>query len=106
ERMKMEVIASIIHEPKVLFLDEPTIGLDINSKQKIRDFLRKIQKEKGITILLTSHDMADVEKVCDRVIVINKGTKVYDGDLSDLNSKYQSYKFVKLTFFKLPDVSK
>ncbi len=102
ERMKMELIGAILHDPDVLFLDEPTIGLDIISKQKIREFLRKIQKEMDVTMLLTSHDMDDVEKVCDRVIVINKGMKVYDDKIGNLTEKYNSDKFVKLIFEKMP----
>lgn len=98
ERMKLELIGSIIHMPKILFLDEPTIGLDVIAKQKIRDFLRKVQKEFGVTILLTSHDMDDIEQVCDRVIVINHGAKIYDDTLEKLNSKYNEFKFVKCYF--------
>lgn len=103
ERMKMELIASILHNPEVLFLDEPTIGLDILSKQKVREFLREIQKNSEITILLTSHDMADVEKVCDRVIVINKGKKVYDDAISTLLEKYSQKRYIKFIFRKVPD---
>ncbi len=94
ERMKMELIGSLIHKPEVLFLDEPTIGLDISSKQKIRGFLREIQKS-GVTILLTSHDMDDIERVCDRVIVINNGVKVYDNSINKLIQKYSTYKYIK-----------
>jgi ABC-2 type transport system ATP-binding protein len=103
ERMKMELIASILHNPDVLFLDEPTIGLDILSKQKVREFLRQIQKNSEITLLLTSHDMADVEKVCDRVIVINKGKKVYDDEISQLLSKYTKNRYIELFFKKIPE---
>jgi len=103
ERMKMELIGSLLHSPEILFLDEPTIGLDIISKQKIREFLRHIQKESNITILLTSHDMDDVEKVCDRVVVINKGQKVYDNKLVTLMQKYNQQRFVKFTFSEVVD---
>lgn len=103
ERMKMELIASILHSPKVLFLDEPTIGLDITSKKNVRTFLKEIQKKSNITLVLTSHDMDDVEKVCDRVIVINKGKKVYDGDLQKLVGEYNQIKFIKVYFEILPD---
>lgn len=97
ERMKMELIGSLLHNPEVLFLDEPTIGLDITSKQKIRKFLREIQKT-GVTILLTSHDMDDIEHVCDRVIVINHGQKVYDNTIDKLTTKYGKYKYIKFIF--------
>jgi ABC-2 type transport system ATP-binding protein len=98
ERMKLELIGSILHDPKVLFLDEPTIGLDIVSKKKVRDFLRQIQKKYRTTIILTSHDMVDVETVCDRVIVISKGEKVYDGLLDELWSEYSQDKIVDFYF--------
>ena len=96
ERMKMEMIASIIHEPDIVYLDEPTIGLDVISKQKIRAFLRQIQRETGITVLLTSHDMDDVEQVCDRVIVINKGELIFDGQMHSLLKKYRDKKYLKI----------
>lgn len=98
ERMKMELIGAILHNPEVLFLDEPTIGLDIISKQKIRKFLREAQSKYGVTMLLTSHDMDDVESVCDRVIVINHGKKIYDDLIVNLTSKYNKEKFVKFYF--------
>jgi ABC-2 type transport system ATP-binding protein len=103
ERMKMELIGAILHSPKVLFLDEPTIGLDIISKQKIRDFLREIQRTSKITILLTSHDMDDVEKVCDRVIVITEGQKVYDDSISKLTAEYQKFRYVTFVFIQKPE---
>lgn len=103
ERMKMELIGAILHNPEILFLDEPTIGLDILSKQKIREFLRKIQKESNITIILTSHDMDDIEKVCDRVIVITQGKKIYDDSMDRLISKYQSEKYVQVKFNQKPN---
>jgi len=102
ERMKIELIGAILHKPDVLFLDEPTIGLDITSKKNIRKFLRDLQKNSNITILLTSHDMEDVEKVCDRVIIINKGEKVYDNKLTDLQNNYKNEKFIKVYFEELP----
>lgn len=102
ERMKMELIGAILHDPEVLFLDEPTIGLDIISKQKVRDFLREIQRKYNVTMVLTSHDMDDIEKVCDRVIVINKGRKVYDNSIKTLTYKYNKSKFIKLIFEDKP----
>jgi ABC-2 type transport system ATP-binding protein len=96
ERMKFELIASILHSPDVLFLDEPTIGLDIVSRQKIRTFLREVQKKSGATLLLTSHDMDDVEKVTDRVIVINQGSIVFNDSMSKLLYKYKNKKYVTL----------
>ena len=86
ERMKMELIASLLHRPKVLFLDEPTIGLDVVSQRAVRNFLRAYNKRHKVTILLTSHYMADIQELCERVIVIHKGQKIYDGDLDRLET--------------------
>jgi ABC-2 type transport system ATP-binding protein len=86
ERMKMELIAALLHRPRVLFLDEPTIGLDVISQKAVRLFLREYNRKYRVTILLTSHYMADIQELCDRVIVINKGKKIYDGSLDRLES--------------------
>jgi ABC-2 type transport system ATP-binding protein len=86
ERMKMELIAALIHRPKVLFLDEPTIGLDIVSQRAVRMFLRDYNRRHRVTIILTSHYMADIKELCERVIVIHKGIKIYDGALDRLES--------------------
>lgn len=86
ERMKMELIAALLHRPRVLFLDEPTIGLDVTSQKSVRQFLREYNRKHRVTILLTSHYMADIKELCDRVIVIHKGSKIYDGGLSRLES--------------------
>jgi ABC-2 type transport system ATP-binding protein len=98
ERMKMELIGAILHNPEILFLDEPTIGLDITTKKNIRQFLRKIQQETGVTLVLTSHDMDDIEHVCDRVIVITKGKKVYDDSLATLAGQYRKDRYVRMVF--------
>jgi ABC-2 type transport system ATP-binding protein len=87
ERMKMELIAALIHRPRVLFLDEPTIGLDVVSQKAVRGFLREYNRRYKVTILLTSHYMADIKELCERVIVIHRGRKIYDGDLSRLESE-------------------
>lgn len=86
ERMKMELIAALLHRPRVLFLDEPTIGLDVVSQRAVRNFLRDYNKRHRVTILLTSHYMADIQELCERVIVIHKGTKIYDGALARLEN--------------------
>ena len=86
ERMKMELIAALLHRPKVLFLDEPTIGLDVVSQRAVRNFLRAYNKRHRVTILLTSHYMADIQELCERVIVIHKGQKIYDGNLDRLET--------------------
>jgi ABC-2 type transport system ATP-binding protein len=84
ERMKCEVAASLLHSPEVLFLDEPTIGLDVISQVRIREFLRDYNARTGITVILTSHYMADIEALCKRVIIINAGRAVFDGKLKEL----------------------
>jgi ABC-2 type transport system ATP-binding protein len=86
ERMKMELIAALLHRPRVLFLDEPTIGLDVVSQKAVRQFLREYNRKYRVTILLTSHYMADIKELCERVIVIHKGTKIYDGALDRLEN--------------------
>lgn len=97
ERMKMELIAGLLHRPKIVFFDEPTIGLDIFSQETIRDFIRDFQKKYNATIMLTSHYMEDVKKLCTRLIIINKGLILYDGKLSTIVEKYSKFKIVKLT---------
>ena len=99
QRLKMELVGAILHRPKLLFLDEPTIGLDVVSKRKIRNFLRYLHKEEGTTIILTSHEMADIEMVSDRVIVINSGEVVFDNTLEKLMHNYQDKKYLTVTFF-------
>jgi ABC-2 type transport system ATP-binding protein len=86
ERMKMELIAALLHRPRVLFLDEPTIGLDVVSQKAVRQFLRDYNRRHRVTIVLTSHYMADIKELCERVIVIHKGTKIYDGALDRLEN--------------------
>ena len=86
ERMKMELIAALLHRPRVLFLDEPTIGLDVVSQKAVRQFLRDYNRRHRVTILLTSHYMADIQELCERVIVIHKGRKIYDGALDRLET--------------------
>lgn len=103
ERMKLELIGAILHNPKVLFLDEPTIGLDIISKKNIRIFLRDVQKRFGTTLLLTSHDMDDVEKVCDRVVIINHGQMIYDNFLDSLLTNYRKERVVTFYFDNVPE---
>lgn len=100
ERMKCELIAALLHQPKVLLLDEPTIGLDVVSQQSVREFIRQYNTEFNTTIILTSHYMDDVEALCKRVIIIDHGTIAYDGDLQQLKQKYTDTKILKLSFEK------
>ncbi len=100
ERMKMELIASLIHRPKVIFLDEPTIGLDIISQKKIRDFLKYYNQQEKVTIILTSHYMDDIEDLCKRTIIINSGKVVYDGALKRVNEMFDAKKLLKIQFYQ------
>lgn len=97
QRMRCEIVASLIHNPKVLFLDEPTIGLDITAKAIIRNLIRQQALEEETTLLLTSHDTDDMEKVCDRVIVINKGKLIFDDSLTTLRDSYLNKKYLEIT---------
>ena len=100
QRMKCELIAALIHKPKVLFLDEPTIGLDVVMQQKLRDFVKEYNKRYKATILLTSHYMKDVEQLCERIIIIDHGKVLYDGSLADIVKKYSQYKAISVVFEK------
>ncbi|MBL8062556.1 MAG: ATP-binding cassette domain-containing protein [Anaerolineales bacterium] len=94
ERMKMEIIGALLHKPKILFLDEPTLGLDVTMQKRIRTFIAEYNKRYGATVLLTSHYMADVEALCKRVIVIHHGQLLFDGDLAALVEKFSAFKTV------------
>lgn len=98
ERMKMELIVALLHNPKILFLDEPTIGLDAIAGKQVRKFLREVNEEKGTTILLTSHYMEDIKALCKRSVVINHGRKIYDGGTEQLFEQYQDNKRIIVTF--------
>jgi ABC-2 type transport system ATP-binding protein len=95
ERMKMELIAALLHRPRVLFLDEPTIGLDVVSQRSVRQFIRDYNRRHRVTILLTSHYMADIQELCQRVIVIHRGRKIYDGSLNRLDASGARRKIVR-----------
>jgi len=97
ERMKMEIIGALLHRPKMLFLDEPTIGLDVTMQRRIRRFIAEYNRRHGATVILTSHYMADVEALCERVIVIHHGHILYDGGLSGLVEQFSAYKKVGVT---------
>ena len=98
ERMKMELIAALLHRPRVLFLDEPTIGLDVVSQKRIRDFVGEHNRRTRTTVLLTSHYMGDIQALCQRVIVINAGQIIYDGDLAAIVQRYALDKVITATF--------
>ena len=87
--MRCEIAAALLHRPKILFLDEPTIGLDVVSKIQVREFIKKINRENGTTVILTTHDMQDIEALTDRIILIGKGKKLYDGSLAEIKERYK-----------------
>src|SRR5580692_11605913 len=105
ERMKMELIASLLHQPKVLFLDEPTIGLDVTSQKTVRDFIRRHNAQQKTTILLTSHYMADIQELCERVIIIDHGKLFFDGKLSEIVDRFADSKLVTIQCDKADQVS-
>jgi len=98
ERMKCELIAALLHQPRVLFLDEPTIGLDVVSSRVVRDFLRRHNQTRKTTILLTSHYMADIQELCERVIIIDHGTIFFDGRLDEILGRFAGHKIVTMRF--------
>jgi len=105
ERMRMELIAALLHSPDLLLLDEPTIGLDVVSQRKVQQFLKYYQKERQITVLLTSHYMKDVEALCQRAIIINDGQIKHDGPLEEIVDRFSQHKVIELQFAgtKLPE---
>jgi ABC-2 type transport system ATP-binding protein len=105
ERMKMELIASLLHQPKVLFLDEPTIGLDVVSQKIVREFIRRHNATQKTTILLTSHYMADIQELCERVIIIDHGKIFFDGKLSEIVDRFADFKLVTIQCEKANELS-
>jgi len=98
QRMRCEIAASLLHSPKILFLDEPTIGLDVVVKQQLRDLILQLSQREGVTVLLASHDVGDVEALCHRALVINEGCLIYDGTLNNLKSNYICSRTISLKF--------
>ena len=100
ERMKAELLAALVHQPKVLFLDEPTLGLDVNAQVSVREFLKNYNQRHKATILLTSHYMADITALCERVLLIHQGQLIYDGSLENLLNQFVPYREVKIEMAK------
>ncbi|MBN1372472.1 MAG: ATP-binding cassette domain-containing protein [Anaerolineaceae bacterium] len=106
QRMRADLCAALLHEPKLLFLDEPTIGLDVVAKEQIRRFVLDINHRRGVTVLLTTHDLTDVERLCERVMILDHGKLLYDGTLAALNGRFESAWTLKVDFEEeYPDVS-
>ena len=98
QKMKCELAGSLLHKPKILFLDEPTIGLDATSKLKVREFIKQINKEQKITVILTTHDMNDIEALTNKVIIIGKGQILYNGSFDEIKHKYKNYRTIEIEF--------
>ncbi|WP_130806102.1 ABC transporter ATP-binding protein [Senegalia massiliensis] len=103
ERMKCEFVNALLHQPKLVYLDEPTIGLDIVSKELIREFIKNVNKEKGTTFIITTHDISDIENLCKKISIINKGEKVFDDSLEDLKFYYENKKLISVILSKKVD---
>ncbi len=103
QRMRADIAAALLHSPEIVFFDEPTIGVDVVGKENIRSFIRELNAEDGVTMLFTTHDMQDIEKTCNRLIIINKGSKIYDGTLEGIRSLHGSSR--QLDVFFANDVS-
>jgi ABC-2 type transport system ATP-binding protein len=97
QRMRGDFAAALLHDPKIVYLDEPTIGLDVIAKEAIREFVRHINEERGTTIILTTHDLADVERLCRRIIIIDNGTIIYDGGIERIKEQYGTHRTLILT---------
>lgn len=103
ERMRCEIAAALLHRPKIVFLDEPTIGLDVVVKQRIRELIREMNRQEGTTIFLTSHDAGDIEQLCKRAIVINHGAIILDEKVSSMKRNYLTHKTIELKLVEAPD---
>lgn len=100
ERMKCELVCAMLHNPSLVYLDEPTIGLDVIAKQSVRTFVKQVNKDKGVTFILTTHDLDDIEDLCDNVTIINSGTIVYDDSLQKLKTYFDKKKVIEIRFLK------
>ena len=98
QRMRCEIAASLLHNPKVVFLDEPTIGLDVVAKERIREFIAKINRETGVTVILTTHDMSDIEKLCKRIVIIDLGKIIYDGNIDEIKDRFGKDRMLVVDF--------
>lgn len=104
QRMRADIAASLLHDPEIIFLDEPTIGLDVVVKKQIREFIKEINSERNVTVILTTHDMRDIEEICDRIIMIDKGTVVLDMPVADVSGKLGgALRSVIVDFEEIPD---
>jgi ABC-2 type transport system ATP-binding protein len=104
--MKADIVASMLHNPKLLFLDEPTIGLDVIAKENIRKTIKDLNQKYNTTVILTTHDLSDIESLCDRILLIDKGKIIYDGDLERIKASYGSKKIITFELKNMTDAEK
>lgn len=104
QRMRADIVAALLHSPQIVFFDEPTIGVDVVGKETIRTFIRELNREDGVTMLFTTHDMQDIEKTCNRLIIIDKGAKVYDGSLQGIRNTYGTTRQLDVEFGSGQDI--
>lgn len=105
QRMRADIVAALLHSPKIVFFDEPTIGVDVVGKETIRNFIRELNQQDNVTMLFTTHDMQDIEKTCDRLIIIDQGSKVYDGTLPGIRKRYGTTRQLDVEFTGSQDVA-
>ena len=105
QRMRADIVAALLHSPQIVFFDEPTIGVDVIGKETIRNFIRELNAEDEITMLFTTHDMQDIEKVCERLIVIDQGEKIYDGSVPGIREKYGTTRQLDVEFARLEQIA-
>ena len=104
QRMRADIVAALLHSPQIVFFDEPTIGVDVLGKETIREFIRELNAEDEVTMLFTTHDMQDIEKTCKRLIIIDKGAKMYDGSLQEIREKYGTSRQLVVEFVEETEV--
>lgn len=105
QRMRSDIAAALLHSPKLVFFDEPTIGLDVVAKERIREFIHHINKEQGVTMIFTSHDMQDIEKICHQLIIIDHGQKIFDGDISGFKNQFGAQRKLIVEFEQECEIS-
>ncbi|MDE7327592.1 MAG: ATP-binding cassette domain-containing protein [Lachnospiraceae bacterium] len=105
QRMRADIVAALLHSPKIVFFDEPTIGVDVVGKETIRNFIRDLNRQDHVTMIFTTHDMQDIEKTCDRLIIIDKGSKVYDGTLPGIRERYGTTRQLDVEFVEHKEVA-
>ncbi len=105
QRMRADIVAALLHSPKIVFFDEPTIGVDVVGKETIRQFIRELNEKDNVTMIFTTHDMQDIEKVCDRLIIIDKGAKVYDGELNGIREKFGTTRQLDVEFMQKYEIA-